>query len=66
MGVSAATPEQVRLALADKTTIVWGDASRTDLKAGVAEAFLRRGDSAPPLGPKREIDVSVPERPITR
>ncbi|WP_248125064.1 cell division protein FtsQ/DivIB [Micrococcus lacusdianchii] len=63
-GVDAQTPEQVSLTLADGPVLVWGDASRPGAKAAVVEAFLDGTDGA--VRGVSELDVSVPERPLTR
>lgn len=46
-------PARIRLELAKGRTIVWGDASQSDLKARVATALLARKGT--------QIDVSAPE-----
>jgi len=51
--VVAESPTRIRLALRDKRTVVWGDATENETKAQVATALLDR--------PGTEIDVSAPE-----
>jgi cell division protein FtsQ len=51
--VSAATPSQVRLALAGGRVVIWGDTEQSDLKARVATTLLGR--------PGKTIDVSAPD-----
>ena len=63
-GVDAQTPEQVSLTLADGPVLAWGDASRPAAKAAVVEAFL--GGEGGSVRGVTELDVSVPERPLTR
>lgn len=65
-GVDAQTPEQVELTLEDGPRLVWGDASRPAAKAAVVEAFLGDDGSGTAVRGVDELDVSVPERPLTR
>lgn len=62
-GVDAGSPEQVRLDLGGGRTLVWGDASEPERKAAVAQALLDGLEDARGV---REVDVSVPDRPVTR
>ncbi len=64
--VGAGTPGQVRLGLDGGTVLVWGDDSHADLKGDVVEAFLDEDGGGPDLRRVKELDVTVPERPITR
>jgi cell division protein FtsQ len=54
----AESPDHIQLVLAEDRTVVWGDASRSDVKATVATALLAT-DAA-------TIDVSVPDVATTR
>jgi cell division protein FtsQ len=61
-GVSAQSPDTVRLALRSGATVVWGSAEQSAQKAKVLAALLKQR-------PEREIkiyDVSVPTYPTTR
>lgn len=57
--IAATTPDSIRLTTTSNVTIVWGDASQSELKAQVAVALL---DS----GAKTSIDVSSPHTPAVR
>ncbi|HEU4676290.1 MAG TPA: FtsQ-type POTRA domain-containing protein [Motilibacteraceae bacterium] len=59
--VSAQTPDHVVLSLTRGRTVVWGDASRPQRKALVAQALL--GQSTPKV---TTVDVSAPDAPTTR
>lgn len=59
--VSAQTPDHVVLALTRGRTVVWGDASRPERKALVAQALLDQ--STPKV---TTVDVSAPDAPTTR
>ncbi|MDO5634483.1 MAG: FtsQ-type POTRA domain-containing protein [Micrococcus sp.] len=61
--VSARSSTDIRLTLVDGEVVLWGDAHEAELKAGVL-ATLVQTDGA--LDGVTEIDVSVPERPVTR
>lgn len=64
--VAADGRARVRLGLDAGTDLVWGDASDAQLKGDVVKAFLKDDGGGPDLRRVRELDVSVPERPITR
>ena len=57
--IAATTPDSIQLRTTSGLTIVWGDASQSELKAQVAVALL---DS----GAKTSIDVSAPHNPAVR
>jgi cell division protein FtsQ len=54
----AESPDHIHLVLAEDRTVVWGDASRSDVKATVATALLATDAGT--------IDVSVPDVATTR
>jgi cell division protein FtsQ len=57
----AASVDSVKFSLTDGRTVVWGDSSQGGLKAADLQTLLAKG------GPKdKVIDVSTPERPVTR
>lgn len=62
--VSAAGPEAVSLRLSDGPRIAWGDAGEPRVKAAVVESLL--GQDEETLASVDEIDVTVPDRPVTR
>lgn len=64
--VAAESPEQVRLTLDDGLVLVWGDAGLPDQKAAVAQTFLAEREKGDRLRGIREVDVSVPARPLMR
>lgn len=64
--VQAPSAEVVRLTLVEGPVVVWGDARERERKAAVVEAFLTDTGPRGPLAGVTELDVSVPERPLTR
>jgi cell division protein FtsQ len=62
---SATTTEDVRLVLADGTTVLWGSAEQADDKAEVLVALLGQLDSGA-LDSADEIDVSAPRAVVLR
>ncbi len=64
--VDSSRAGQVRLGLRDGVVLVWGDAEDAELKGTVATAFLEGDQHGSRAGGVREVDVSVPTRPITR
>lgn len=57
--ISATTPDNIRLKTRSGLTVVWGDASQSDLKSQVFVALLDQGA-------KTSIDVSAPHSPAIR
>lgn len=60
---SARTVDSVVLRLSDGRTVMWGNASENELKARVLAALLAAPKRKDPV---RIIDVSTPDRPVTR
>ena len=56
--VSAATADSITLELANGTTIIWGSAEQSELKAQVLVKLMERKH--------RIYDVSAPSSPVTR
>jgi cell division protein FtsQ len=57
--ITAATPDSIQLKTTSGITIIWGDATQSELKAQVAVALLDQGA-------KTSIDVSAPHTPAVR
>jgi cell division protein FtsQ len=62
---SAASDQDVRLVLADKTTVLWGDGGDSAAKATVLAALLHQV-GAGALKPAGTIDVSAPDAVVLR
>lgn len=62
--VRAAGPDGVELRLTDGPAVIWGGTDEPRVKAAVVESLL--GQDQEELAGIDEIDVSVPDRPVTR
>ena len=61
----AEDPDDVRLVLDGGLTVVWGDPQEAETKSAVLQTLLTAEDGAR-LKDVDELDLSVPERPVTR
>lgn len=62
--VRAAGPDGVELRLSEGPAVIWGGTDEPRVKAAVVESLL--GQDEEELAGIEEIDVSVPDRPVTR
>lgn len=62
--VRASAPDAVELRLEEGPTVLWGGAEEPEVKAAVVEALLDQDEES--RKGIEEIDVSVPDRPVTR
>lgn len=62
--VRAAGPDGIELRLTEGPSIIWGGTEDSRVKAAVVESLL--GQDEEELAGIEEIDVSVPDRPVTR
>lgn len=59
--VTATTTDDIQMTLADGSTVVWGSAEESDLKADVLAALVEAA-----AGETVTFDVSAPEHPVVR
>ncbi|MCT2007820.1 cell division protein FtsQ/DivIB [Micrococcus lylae] len=62
--VRAAGPDSVELRLEDGPSVQWGGTDQPRVKAAVVESLLGQGEES--RAGVEELDVSVPDRPVTR
>lgn len=62
--VRAAGPDSVELRLQDGPSVLWGGTDQPRVKAAVVESLLGQDEES--RAGVEEIDVSVPDRPVTR
>lgn len=70
---TASSPDSVELTMNSGVTVIWGNQDNSAQKAAVLQALLKGLSSVPTTSPNANvaaqttvIDVSVPERPVTR